>query len=391
MSAISRFLWSFLIICCFFYPAHFLAQGISFRPITWEEALRQANAEGKMIFLDAVTSWCGPCRIMGREVFPDPMLTEFFDRHFVSIKLDMEKAEGIDVSNKYKVWVYPTLLFVDSSGKLWHRVVGYQSAPELLSMAKTALDPANNLAGLEMQYAAGNRKRDFMLQLLKAKTLAYDENTGQLANDFLKTEDSLDTPENMDLIYQHVDDPYSRGFRFLLKNRADFEEKYGKRPVKIKIESVFEAYMAAHPGLQLGEIQRLYGTIYPERGEELASRYRLQFYRQQKDPVQFALAAIDHYQRFPSEDPEELNEIAWLFSEEVDDPKQLHTALDWANKAVAKHETAYYQYTLGKLWLKLGKKKAARVAAERALELAKAEGEDTMLMEDLLEATLKKG
>ena len=67
----------------------------------------------------------------------------------------------------------------------------------------------------------------------------------------------------------------------------------------------------------------------------------------------------------------------------------MQEALVWVQKAIALRETSYAQYTLGKLWLRLGKKKAARAAVERSVTLAKAAGEDTFLMEELLE-TIRK-
>lgn len=365
-------------------PLSMLGQGIHFTQGTWAEALAQAKSEGKMVFLDAMTAWCGPCKIMAREVFTDPAVGAFFNTRFVNVKLDMERGEGIDVSNRYKVWVYPTLLFVDGNGAVQHRKVGFQNAETFIALGRTALDPASNLASLERQYTAGNRRKEFLLEYLETKSAAFDPDAGQIANEYLKSEDDLGTPENMDVLMRYVDDPYSRGFRFLLQNRDDFEEKYGKREVKVKIETVFESYLQSHPGLQLGEVQRLYGTVYPERGEELASRYRLDYYRQKNDPDNFARTALDHYARYPSDDPDELNEMAWLFAEEVSDPIRLQTALTWVDKSIALQETHYNHYTRAKLLVKLGKKKAARSAAERSLELARAEGEDTLLVEELL-------
>jgi len=382
MMFINRFA---LKIACCLLPLALPAQGIQFEHCSWAEALEKAKNEEKIIFLDAVTTWCGPCKMMAKEVFPDSSVGAFFKANFVSIKLDMEHGEGIEVSSRYRVWVYPTMLFVDSSGAVQHRSAGFHNPQELLNLAKIALDPRQNLAGLELQYASGNRRREFVLKYLEAKATAYDPDAGRIANDFLKTEDDLGTPENMNLLLQHVDDPYSTGFQFLLKNRPVFEEKFGKREVKVKIETVFEGYLQSHPGLQLGEVQRLYGTIYPEGGEVLASRYRLDYYRQKNDREQFASAAINHYARYPSEDPDELDEMASIFAEEVSDAAQLQTALDWIKKAISIQETFYYQYTLAKVWAKIGKKKAAKKAALRSLELAKAEGEDTILVEEFLE------
>ncbi|MFN0217039.1 MAG: DUF255 domain-containing protein [Saprospiraceae bacterium] len=376
--------------CLIFLPLFLPAQGIRFEQSSWPQTLAKAKSEGKLVFLDAVTSWCGPCKMMSKEVFPDSVLGDFFNRHFVSVKLDMERGEGIEISSRYKIWVYPSLLFVDDSGAVQHRSAGFHNPKELIELAKTALDPSRNLAALEKQYASGNRHREFMLKYLEAKTAAYDPDAGSIANDFLKTEEDLGTPENMDLLMRHVLDPYSRGFQFLLKNRLLFEEKYEKGEVKVKIESVFEDYLQRHPELQLGEIQRLYGTVYPEGGEILASRYRLEYYRQKNDPENFARTALDHYTRYPSDDPDELNEMASIFADELSDPALLQTALAWVEKAISIRESSYYQYTLAKVWLKMGKKKAARNAAERSLELAKREGEDTMLAEELLEILRKK-
>lgn len=46
------------------------AQGIEFFHGTYEEVLQKARAEGKQIFVDVYTSWCGPCKMMAKNVLP---------------------------------------------------------------------------------------------------------------------------------------------------------------------------------------------------------------------------------------------------------------------------------------------------------------------------------
>ena len=36
----------------------------NFQKLTLNEACEKAKAEGKMVFVDLYTSWCGPCKVM---------------------------------------------------------------------------------------------------------------------------------------------------------------------------------------------------------------------------------------------------------------------------------------------------------------------------------------
>ena len=57
-----------LLICVCGYFQLF-SQGVDFKQITLKEALEQAKAQGKMVFVDCYTTWCGPCKMMAQEVF----------------------------------------------------------------------------------------------------------------------------------------------------------------------------------------------------------------------------------------------------------------------------------------------------------------------------------
>ena len=42
----------------------------NFRELSFDQAVAAAKSEGKQVFVDVMTSWCGPCKLMAREVFP---------------------------------------------------------------------------------------------------------------------------------------------------------------------------------------------------------------------------------------------------------------------------------------------------------------------------------
>ncbi|MCB9307284.1 MAG: thioredoxin family protein [Lewinellaceae bacterium] len=373
------------IILLLLFPACLFAQGIDFGHGSLAEALGKAKAEDKLVFVDVYTSWCGPCQLMSSRTFPDSSVGAYYNARFINLKIDAEKGEGAEVARRYGVKYYPTLLFLTAEGTLAHKAVGYFGTEGFLDLGNQANDPEGNLMSLSARYRQGDRNPGLLRRLAELKCAAIDLDAGAMVNDYLKTQSDLSSGENMDFIMEYLDDPYSRGFDFLLKHRAAFESRFSAVKVRDKISWIFEAYLSRHPDLQLGEIQRLLGRMYPDNAEWLASNYRLTYYRQQNDTLNFARAAMDHYARFPSNDADELNEIASLFVQMVDDPAMLEIALEWAQQSVASRETYYNQGTLAQICMKLGRKKQAASAARRAVELARDEGEDASASQALLE------
>ncbi|UBM60975.1 thioredoxin fold domain-containing protein [Marinilongibacter aquaticus] len=116
-----------------------LAQGIDFEHGNWSQILAKAKAENKLIFMDAYTTWCGPCKLLQKKVFPQKEVGDYFNAHFISTKVDMEKGEGPTLARKYRVSGYPTLFFIDpNSQKIVKSVLGYRDAQALLDIAKKA-------------------------------------------------------------------------------------------------------------------------------------------------------------------------------------------------------------------------------------------------------------
>ena len=46
-----------------------------------------------LVFLDCYTTWCGPCRNMSENIFPQKAAGDYFNSKFINIKIDMEKGE----------------------------------------------------------------------------------------------------------------------------------------------------------------------------------------------------------------------------------------------------------------------------------------------------------
>lgn len=129
---------AFIAVGLFSFKSSNSETGISFSKLKLETAMKLAKKEKKLIFIDAYTSWCRPCKIMAATAFKDEKVANTFNKQFVNLKVDMEKnADGTFIARKYKVQAYPTLLFIDSKGNLIKKAIGMQSASQLLSLAKS--------------------------------------------------------------------------------------------------------------------------------------------------------------------------------------------------------------------------------------------------------------
>lgn len=116
--------------------SNLMAQGIEFFHGTFAEAQVKAKEEGKLIFIDFYTSWCGPCKMMAKKYFTLETVGKQFNKKFICLKIDAEKEDGPELAKKYEVKGYPTLVFTDASGKVVNRVLGMKNEEQLLELSK---------------------------------------------------------------------------------------------------------------------------------------------------------------------------------------------------------------------------------------------------------------
>jgi thiol:disulfide interchange protein len=114
-------------------------EGISFQHINFKAAKALAKAENKLIFIDAYTTWCGPCKLMSRTVFKEKAVGDYYNEHFVSLKVDMETSEGLFLGKRYNVTGYPTFLFLKPDGTVVKRTMGATNSPTFINYGKSAV------------------------------------------------------------------------------------------------------------------------------------------------------------------------------------------------------------------------------------------------------------
>ncbi len=361
------------------------AQGVNFLKDKWSNVLAKASQENKLIFVDAYTTWCGPCKMMDRNVFSTRKVGDFFNENFINVKIDMETGEGPALARQFGVRAYPTFLFVNASGETVHRGLGYHEPDDFLALGKEALDADNNLYAQKQRYEKGDRDPEFLYQFALQLYDAQDEDYPLIAEEYLKTQKDWNTKNNLDLIYKTSDASGSAMFDYFLKNKPVFEEEYGTRAVNGKIQYFVqnEIYASRQTGDQT-QLKKLLKILHPGRAEEMLARLQLSFLAQNEQYDEYAKAAIDFYGKYKAENWDELNEVAWLFYETVDNPSQLKHAVKWAKQSIKMDPNYYNHDTLALLYHKLGKTKKAIKLGKKAIALAHESGEDCSSTENWL-------
>lgn len=364
--------------------------GIQFqKDAKWNDLLAKAKAENKLIFMDAYAVWCGPCKMMDSKVFSQAEAGTFFNANFVNAKFDMEKGEGLELAKTYEVQAYPTLLFIDGDGKIAHRIVGYHELEEFMELSKVALDPNKRFSAQLARYESGERDPAFLNEFVEAADAGMYSGTADVAIAYLNTQNDWSTSENRQFIVSYTKNSDSKLFEYFVKNYDSFVKEFGKTAVVNKLQEVIltETY-AKNPSEQfvIEKLLPIYQAKLPAAvADELYLLTKMQSYQMQNDTKNFFATTLEYYKKYPSNDFQELNEQAWAFYELVDDKKMLQEALKWAQKSVQLNSQSFNNDTLAALYYKLGEKKKVKKTAEKAIELAKANGEDYAATQELLD------
>ena len=156
----------YLFLCLLLCGVQVFAQeGIRFESGTLETAKQKAAKEGKVLFVDCTAAFCGSCRMMEKEVFSNPEVAAFFNEHFVSYKLWMDKPEGKAFNETCEIPAYPTLLFMDEKGNILWKEVGGRKVKEFMELARKAYAREKSLA---VRFGEGERDKAFLTAYLES-------------------------------------------------------------------------------------------------------------------------------------------------------------------------------------------------------------------------------
>jgi thiol:disulfide interchange protein DsbD len=112
---------------------HGAAPQLAFQPFD-DGVLKTAQAARRPVLIDFSADWCIPCREMENTTFTDPGVVKEASR-FVKLRADLTRQDSKSESiiSQFQVQGVPTLMLLDSGGRVRKKMVGYIGREEFLS------------------------------------------------------------------------------------------------------------------------------------------------------------------------------------------------------------------------------------------------------------------
>ncbi len=358
--------------------------GMKFEESTFKVALEKAKKEKKLIFLDAYATWCGPCKLMVKNIFPLQSVGDYYNSNFINTKLDMEKGEGLELAKKYGVKVYPTYLFIDGDGKEVHRTVGYVKEEDFIQFGKDAINPEARLTTLVKRFEDGEKDPVF-LKDLAFKTMYSDQALfSRILGRYFEVNAGKElTKEDINLLLQSLNSVESETYKIFKEKKTEIEkvikpEAYTKINNNLLLAKVYKNNYnkdtkVLNEKQYLSEVEAI---LSKDEAQKALLSAKAKVALAKKDIPTWQNLMIEKYKDVTNIDPYELNDISWRFFENVTDKTGLLKAITWAEESVKKLESAHNTDTLANLYNKVGDKANAKKWATKSIELAKAKGDD---------------
>ena len=217
---------------------------IKFESLTLEKAKAKAEKQGKFLFIDVYASWCGPCKYLEQNIFSDEELGEFFNKHFICLRVDGEQPEGVELMTEFALDAYPTMIFMDGNGKMLRKRVGVLSVDELTQLGKDMASPESSAYfQVVKKFEAGARDRKFMQEYIRV--MADEEmDLDEVLEQYAEKHKDLDLMNEAEFIVftSKVHDMGNPLMVTYLKQVEKYDEKYGNYTEKMA--AVLDHYLA---------------------------------------------------------------------------------------------------------------------------------------------------
>lgn len=366
---------------------------IQFQALPFKDLVSKAKKENKLVFIDAYASWCGPCKMMEKNVFTRKSVGDFYNKNFVNARIDMEKGEGREIAQKFGVRSYPTYLFLNSDGELISQNVGYMEESVFLAMAQDINSPSNKKGSLKERFENGEKDAQLLINIMKLNSNSDYEFAKKASERYFENRKKTDelTKEDVGFLLFFLKSTQDVNYKTFIEKKEDIikylpEENYkefnnqlllsqaAEQSIDLKNKTLNEDYF-----MKIAE-----PLVGKDNAKMKFNQIKMGYYEQTSNFHEYEKAALEYYKNPDAFEPNELLKTAWVFSDHIKTPSSLKKAAEWAEKSVMRGETSENTYILAKLYSLTGNIEMAINFAEMSKNIAVQTNKDSSLAADLL-------
>ncbi len=368
-------------------------EAIQFQELPFKDIIAKAKKEKKLVFIDAYASWCGPCKMMEKNVFTQKAVSDYYNTNFINARFDMEKGEGRDIASQFGVRSYPTYLFLNGEGELVSRNTGYMEESLFVAMAQDINSPGNKKGSLKDRFAGGEKDPEFLINIMKLNANSDYEFAKKASERYFQNKKKTEelTKDEIGFLLYFVKSSEDTNYNVFASRKAEIikylpEETYNEFDAQLKLGKIVEQSID-DKNKKIND-DYFMKTAEPLVGKEAATKKlnqtKLSYYEQNSNFPEYEKAALDYYKNSDAFDPNEILRAAWIFADHVKTPASLKKATEWAEKSVMRSETSENTYILAKLYHLTGNKEMAKNYAEMSKNMAVQGNKDSQLADELL-------
>lgn len=152
-----------------------------------QAAQKKASDQMLMVFVDVYATWCGPCKLMDKEVYTDPTVAAYMNSNFVNVRMDGETDYGRKYAAEQKLEGYPSMFIFSSDGESVSKVIGFTPAEELVPTLKGTVENYKTVKVYKTKYKRGTLETgEFSEYISVVREIGNEEEAEKLASEYME-------------------------------------------------------------------------------------------------------------------------------------------------------------------------------------------------------------
>lgn len=367
-----------ILICFVHHHGH--AQKIRFYKNDLSNAIIKGKKKNKLIFVAAYADWCAPCKKMDKTIFTDKKVIQFFKKHFVNSKIDVESSVGDIFTENYPVSSIPCLFFFDGDQHLIYKKTGAPNNPkEFISIGQTALDiyqykTTNTLISNPQSLF------NYSYYLLESS----DSNSSVFAKQYLSTQEDWNTVKNLNFILDFSESGDSLFLHYFLNHIDTFSkylraEQVSEKRTMLVLDQLLD-FLSDYPEGNNPNFEKARPIFVKFFGQEQHNEhfllFQFRYFQQQGDLIAmrkimdvFVQEVVELMPKGPDQAKEYVNAANTYYHLAQKDKELEAKAFEWGQKAIISHPGQEIYTILSFLYEDAGFEKQAKKYQQKANEL----------------------